>query len=404
MKPLTSNLQPQLSVPSPFGDSVLRICYCLSHYHPIASGAERQAHRQAVELTRRGHRVHVITRAVAGRPEREELDGVTVWRWIRPRELGPVFGVSFVATLWAALRRLRGEFDLVHCHQGLWEAVAAGLAAPRLGKPSVVQPAAGGQFGEFEQLRRTRGRTLLRRLILRNAHFVAISDEIDRELGELGVAGERRTRLASGVDTDEFSPGCSPVECQLPQRPRVLFLGRLHAQKNLTTLLAAWPQVRRVVPASLLLAGEGPERNRLHAQAQELGVADSVHFVGAVSNPVEYLRTADAFVLPSLAEGMSNSLLEAMAVGLPVAVSRIGGNTDVVADGQTGLLVEPHDAAAWAAAIVRLLAAPEFGRQLGAAARELVSARYSIQAVVDQYIRLYQRLLAGAAGASPHPG
>jgi glycosyltransferase involved in cell wall biosynthesis len=373
---------------------MLRICYCLSHYHPIASGAERQAHRQAQELIRRGHAVQVITRAVAGSPEIEELDGVTIQRLIRPVELGLGFGLTFVATLSTALTRLRDSFDVVHCHQGLWEAAATGIARPFSKKPSVVQPAAGGEFGEIHQWSRTRGRGLLRRAILRNSHFVAISAQIERELVDFGVAVDRLTRLASGVDTNLFSPGESPLETLLPPRPRVLFLGRLHAQKNLSTLLAAWAAARHRAAASLLIAGDGPLLTELKAQSLSAGTADSIHFVGAVNNPLDYLRAADIFVLPSFAEGMSNSLLEAMSVGLPSIASRIGGNTDLVTDCTTGLLVEPLDVYGWCRAISELLENSGKAKQLGSAARDVVTGRYSIRAIVDQYVSLYERLIA----------
>ncbi len=373
---------------------MLRICYCLSHYHPVASGAERQAHRQAVELVRRGHSVRVITRATPGCDAQERLDGVVIHRAIRPRELGPLFGVSFVTTLGAALWRLRGEFDLVHCHQALWEAVSAGaLVGPVLAKPTVVQPAAGGPYGEAQELARTRGRGLLRGLILRNRHFVAISQEIEREWLDLGVPPERLTRIGSGVDTDSFRPGASPLREPLPPAPRVLFLGRLHAQKNLDTLLEAWPAVRRQVPASLLIAGDGPAADRLRARARSLDTDRSIHFLGAVSDPLAYLRAADVFVLPSRAEGMSNALLEAMAVALPVVVSRIGGNIDLVKQAETGLLVDPGDVVGWSAALVRVLGDPAARQRWGAAARQFVCARYAMAAVIDRYVALYEKLL-----------
>ncbi len=375
----------------------MRICYCISHFHPVASGAERQAHLQAVELARRGHQVQVITRAVDGCSEREKIGGVSILRVIRPREFGPLFGVTFVTTLRAALRRLAESFDLVHCHQGLWEAVAAGSVLHKIGRPSVVQPAAGGEFGELHILKRTRGRNILRRLILKNSHFVAISTQIEQELIDFGVDRSRLSRLASGVDTETFSPGVSAVEAHLPPRPRAIFLGRLHAQKNLRTLISAWPAVRKRVPASLILAGDGPDRKELSELAQRLNIADSVTFVGAVSNPVDYLRAADVFVLPSVAEGMSNSLLEAMSVGLPVVVSNIGGNADLITDGQNGRLVEQSNVAAWSEAISQSIESAAKSSEQGRAARELVMNQFSIRVIVDRYIDLYERLLGTEA-------
>jgi glycosyltransferase involved in cell wall biosynthesis len=372
---------------------VLRICFCLSHYYPIESGAERQAHLQAKELVRRGHRVRVITRAMPGLPEVGELDGVTIHRAIRPRELGPLFGMTFVATLSSAIKRLHDEMDVLHCHQGLWEAVAAGMTAPRWGLPSVVQPAAGGEYGEIRQWSRTRGRGILRRYMLRNSHFVAISRQIQDELTEFGVPPERITRLGSGVDTAAYSPGQSSTALRLPASPRVLFLGRMHPQKNLLRLLDAWAEVRRRVAANLMLAGDGPQRGELEAAARRLGVADSVHFLGPVQNPIEVLRAADVFVLPSVAEGMSNSLLEAMSAGVPIIASSIGGNTDLLRDGVNGLMADPLDPAAWTRAIVQLLEEPATAARLGAAARESVVAEFSIEAIVDRYVELYSRLM-----------
>ena len=223
-----------------------RICYVLSHFHPHASGAERQALAQGAELVRRGHAVRVVTRSIPGQPTDDVLEGVHVHRWIRTSDLGPLFGLSFVAGVVLALRRLRPEYDLIHTHQGLWEAIASGVARPFLsGAPTLIQPASSGYYGEAEELARTRGFPLLRRAILRNTAFAAISVDIERQWLALGVSPTRMIRMASGVDADHFRAGpVDPeVEASLPPGPRVVFTGRLHPQKNLDLLLDAWPAV-----------------------------------------------------------------------------------------------------------------------------------------------------------------
>jgi len=372
----------------------VKVVFCISWFWPRESGAERQARRQAVELARRGHRVSVLTRALPDRPCREEHQGIEIVRAVCPRELGPLFGVTFLVHMRRALLQLATDADIVHCHQSLWEAAASGWARPRLRCPTLVQPAASGPYGEYRQWQRTRGRRLLRRWILRNDCFVAISNEIREELIEFGVCPERVRLIGSGIDTDEFSPGESPLEQKLPPRPRVIFTGRLHPQKNLDVLLHAWRQVVRRVPASLILVGAGPEEARLRALSDKLGVAASVLFAGAQTDVVPYLRAADVFVLPSVAEGMSNALLEAMAAGLAVAVSRIGGNTDLVSEGQTGLLFDPTDTDELAQKLLCLLRNAEVRRRLGRAARRFVVERYSLRSVVDAYERLYRELIA----------
>lgn len=372
----------------------IRVCYLISQFHPIASGAERQALAQGRELVRRGHPVHVVTRHFPGLSADEVVEGVRVHRWVRTSNLGPLFGLTFVAGVIRALRRLRPHYDIVHTHQALWESIATGLGRDLLrGAPVLVQPASSGYYGEAEEMARTKGFPLLRRLALRNPHFAAISADIERQWRALGVPAERIVRMASGVDAEHFHPGPSLVEAIPPPRPRVVFTGRLHPQKNLDLLLDAWPEVTRRTGANLVLVGDGPDRARLQERARALGVGDRVHFAGAVPDPAEHLRAADVFALPSVAEGMSNSLLEAMATALPCLASDIGGNTDLLDHGRTGLLVPFGDPNAWSVALIRVLEDSALARRLGDAAREHIDASFALPVVVDRYLELYRHLL-----------
>jgi glycosyltransferase involved in cell wall biosynthesis len=367
----------------------------VSYFHPFASGAEGQALAQGLELSRRGHVVHVVTRDVPGYPVvDEDYCGVFIHRWVKTRAIGPLFGLSFVAGVMSALHRLRGEIDLIHTHQGLWEAVATGLARRRLrGVPTLVQPASSGYYGEADELRRTRGAALLRRIIMANTAFAAISADIERQWCELGVSAGRLVRTVSGVDAERFSPGPSAVDAELLPRPRVVFTGRLHPQKNIPLLLEAWKEVARRSPANLILVGPGDDRRKLEELAGSIGIGDRVQFTGGVADASDYLRAADLFVLPSVAEGMSNSLLEAMATGLPCVASRIAGNTDLIDNGRNGRLIDTPDAAAWSAALLELLEDREAARRLGAAARLRIDEEFALPVVVDRYVDLYRRMI-----------
>jgi L-malate glycosyltransferase len=376
----------------------VRVCYVVSFFHPFASGAERQALAQGAELARRGHSVHVVTRSVPGYPiDDEEYQGIFIHRWIKTATKGPLFGLSFVSGVIRALRRLGPELDIIHTHQALWEAVATGLARPLLhGKPTLVQPASSGYYGEAAELGRTRASMILRRAILANTGFAAISAEIEREWRALGLGEGRIARMASGVDAEGFRSGASSVEAELLPRPRAIFTGRLHPQKNIPLLLEAWTEVARRGPANLILVGPGNDRQRLSELARSLGISDRVQFVGSVDDPAEYLRAADVFVLPSVAEGMSNSLLEAMATALPCVVSGIGGNTDLIVDGQTGRLVTEPTAEAWSKTLLELVENPSDARRLGRAARRRIDREFALGVVVDRYLELYRRLITGA--------
>ncbi|WP_435018901.1 glycosyltransferase family 4 protein [Tundrisphaera sp. TA3] len=380
------------------GSAPLRICYVLSHFHPHASGAERQALAQGRELARRGHSVRVVTRSIEGQPDDDAIDGVRIHRWVRTSSLGPLFGISFVAGVVRALRRLRPHYDLIHTHQGLWESIATGAGRPLLGgAPVLIQPASSGYFGEAEEMARTKGFPWLRRLAVGHTAYAAISADIERQWLALGVPPDRMIRTASGVDSQHFRPGrASPeVESRLPVGPRVVFTGRLHPQKNLDLLLDIWPEVVARTGAALILVGDGPERDRLVERSRSPEMAGRVHFAGPSADPAEILRASDVFVLPSVAEGMSNSLLEAMATGLPCLASAIGGNTDLLAEGRSGLLIPPDDRDAWASNLVEVLGDPALRGRLGTAARARIDAEFALTAVVDRYEAIYRRMLSG---------
>ena len=160
-------------------------------------------------------------------------------------------------------------------------------------------------------------------------------------------------------------------------------------------LLEAAALVRQAIPsATLVVVGDGPLRPALEARAQELGLNGSVRFLGAVPQAARLIPHFDVFVLSSVWEGMSNSLLEAMAAGRPVVATRVGGNPEVVVDGETGLLVPPRDARALADATVRLLRDRELARRFGDAGRRRVESQFTLERMVHRMEDLYDDLLA----------
>ena len=172
--------------------------------------------------------------------------------------------------------------------------------------------------------------------------------------------------------------------------------------KGVDVLLRGWaaldPLHRR--RGRLLLVGDGPERSNLEALAGTLGIGESIRFTGEQGEVLPYYHAADLFALPSRTEGLSNALLEAMACGLPVVVSRTGGARDLVQDGHNGLFVEPEDAAGCCAQMAALLASPELWARYAQAARASVIAHASLSATIERTVGLY-RGLAAAREATP---
>jgi len=180
-------------------------------------------------------------------------------------------------------------------------------------------------------------------------------------------------------------------------------VGRLEEQKGHTHLLAALPAVRREIPdLVVLLVGEGRRQEDLRRQVQDLGLQDTVRFLGTRRDLPEIFRALDLFVHPSLWEGLPLALLKAMGAGLPVVATRVSGSREVIVDGVNGYLAPPGDPGALARAILDLHRQPEARRRLGEAARRRVAADYSLEAMLTRleelYLDLWRRRHPGSPG------
>ena len=244
--------------------------------------------------------------------------------------------------------------------------------------------------------------------------YVAMSHDIARWLEHsVGVPARRIRQLYSGVDSGRFNPeGTRPAD--LPWRgagqggdsaPVVLgTVGRLDPIKNQGGLLRAFRAILDRHPEwrprlRLIIAGDGPLRGELARLARELDVENSVWLPGARGDVPQLMRAMDVFVLPSINEGISNTILEAMASGLPVVAGRAGGNPELVVEGVTGALCDPNDLVGLQAALESYVAEPALRESHGRAARERVVAQFSLEAMVARYCALYDELLGRRAAA-----
>jgi glycosyltransferase involved in cell wall biosynthesis len=372
-------------------------------FAPWVGGTERQAHTLARALAKRGVKVEIVTGWWFRRTRRREtLDGIpvfrnqTLWEFGGVKGLRKLGGYLYIGSLLWYLWRRRNRYDVIHVHGLNYHTFAAVLAARWLNKKTITKLANSGKASDIEKMRQDRQLVFARFMLptaLRCDRFVALNETIVQELVEAGVPRSRIVRLSNGVDLDGIDPRRQPT---LHRPPRVVFVGRLHRQKGLDTLLRALRVLmddRQGDGVRLVLVGDGPEREALEQLSLGLGVDEIVDFVGIVDDVAPYLKDADIFVLPSHAEGLSNALLEAMAFGIPVIVSNVPGNTDAVEDNRTGLIFEVGDAPALAAGIARLLDDSDLRERLGRAARESVEESYSLAAVAGRYIELYDELL-----------
>ena len=287
----------------------------------------------------------------------------------------------------------RTRTDVVHTRNA--EAFFYGVLAAKLaGVRRVVHSEHGRVLPD------TRRRMAAQRLLLRftDAAF-AVSEQLRRDLvSHLGVCEGRFEVIYNGVDVarvaraDRASArralGAAADELVVGS------VGRLVPVKNYGLLVRAFARVAGATarPMRLVLIGDGPERASLAAAAEAHGVAARTALLGHREDVAELLVGLDAFVLPSVSEGMSNTLLEAMAAGVPVVASDVGGNREIVADGRSGLLFASGDEAQLAAHLRGLLEDPGRRAQLGSAGHDRVVREFSMNAMIRNYEALYERV------------
>jgi sugar transferase (PEP-CTERM/EpsH1 system associated) len=236
--------------------------------------------------------------------------------------------------------------------------------------------------------------------------YVALSRHLEDYLRDrVGIPAGRVDQIYNGVDTERFAPDAGP-RAAIPQFPFaapglwvVGTVGRMERVKDQVTLARAFARAVGSSTAAaqrlrLVMVGAGPLADEVDRTLRESGVRALAWLPGERSDIPAILRALDCFALPSLAEGISNTILEAMACALPVVATRVGGNPELVEEGSTGRLVRAADPEGMAGALLDYFENPDAARRHGTAGRDLVEQRFSLNCMVGDYVRLYSRLLA----------
>lgn len=368
-----------------------RIIMLISNFYPVLAGAEQQALNLSKGLMANDIPVCVLTRAMTGEKCFEIVEGIPVYRNIRVLDRGKLFGISYILTSLYHLFKLRQHYHIIHCHiaDGLGH-VAALVMAFFFNKKVIVKIALSGPESDFKRMKASRLSRICLKLLHHVDRIVTICSWSYQEAEAEGFPKTKITFIPNGVDIKRYCP----TEGKTTSPNRIAFIGRLSPQKGVDSLLQAFASVARKLPDLLLdIIGDGPQKASLIKMAEDLKVKDKVIFHGTVQQPEPLLTASRIFVLPSRSEGLSNALLEAMACGLPVVATNVGGNIDLIRTGQNGLLVEKDSPDHLAGAIEKLLIDPALADRLGQAARNTIVADYGMEPVTLKYIALYHELL-----------
>lgn len=349
--------------------------------------------QQILELVKRLDRNRYVPMVACFRPGRVSAEiesaGVPVFTLRKRAKLD----LRLIASLVALMRRERIDIAQTYLFTAnTWARLAAIIARV----PVIVTSERNVDMWE-ERFKPTIGRWLDRFTYRTTGNSRAVKDYLVKK----GLTPDKVDVIYNGVDPERFegepvTPGVTRSELGIPPHHSVVgLLARLEPQKDpLTFLRAAAILVKKLPTVSCLVIGGGSLQAELEREAQALGLGDRVTFTGPRRDVARLLAACDVSVISSVKEGMSNTIMESMAAGKPMVATRVGGNAELIAEGETGFLVPPRDPAALAGAVERILEDPTLAKAMGHQARVRIAQRFSVEAMVKSTERLYGEALA----------
>lgn len=377
--------------------SSVRLLLINNEFPPIGGGGSTVTKYAIRYLVRAGHKVTLITSRYRGLPAREIVDGGTVIRIPTVRRYKDfcatwelvIFGCS--ALLYALWYTGRHRVDFIQAYFAVPAGWVAWIVRGIRGIPYAVY-FGGSDIPGANPSRYRRIYPLLTpllRAIWRRAAFRTVCSAELARLGRAADAGAEFLVIPNGVETERFRP----IKRAANARLRVLFIGRLIPRKGFQRVVRALPRLRELAtrPFEVEVVGSGTARLELDELAARLSVSDLIRYVGTV--PYEKLQVtyqyADIFVLTSLSEGMPSVILEAMGCGLPVVASNVGGNNELVREGENGYLIEGDDLEKLARSLAVLISDGARRERMGQRSRAL-ALQYDWREIMGQYDRLYR--------------
>lgn len=368
-------------------------------FPPIGGGGGKAAFKISSELVGMGVDVCVLTSKFNCAQRIETIDGIKVFRVPVRRKRVDFASKSemftFISAAFPTLVNLlkREKIDAIHVFFGLPSGVLSYFAKKFFHIPYIIRMG-GSDVPGFNPYRFNFSLRALKPFLLKvwqnAAILVAVSDGL-RRLALKSDPNANIMVIPNGIDIEEFRP----LSTGKNEDNHILFVGRLDSyRKGVHFLLQALKKLNEEkLPCKLTIIGDGPYRPRLEGLARDLNLRNT-EFLGRIPNarlPV-YYNQADMFVLPSCAEGMSNVVLEAMACGLPVIATSVGGNPELVENEETGLLVPPENVEALCDSFKKLLSDKKLRERMGSLGRKKVEEYFTWDRIAGEYLKLYESI------------
>jgi N-acetyl-alpha-D-glucosaminyl L-malate synthase BshA len=369
--------------------------------YPTYGGSGAVATELGLALAERGHEVHFVSYALpfrlGGFRERVFFHQVEMEDY--PLFEHPPYSLALAVALHDAARKHR--LDLVHMHYAIPHAASAYLARQMLAqeRPLRIVTTLHGTDITLVGLHPS-FHAITRFSILESDGLTAVSSYLrDETVRDFSVPASRIEVIPNFIDTEVWRPDRQPCHRSklAPGGEKiVMHVSNFRSVKRVTDVVEIFARVQGEIPARLVMVGDGPDRMRAQARAQELGINEHVLFLGKHQSVEELLACADLFLLPSEGESFGLAALEAMACGAPVVASNAGGLPEVVDHGESGFLHPVGDVDAMAESAIRVLRDDQLHASLVSAGLDVARGRFSAEAVVPRYEALYQRVASGA--------
>jgi len=388
-----------------YGATMPRVCLVTHYFPPHKGGIEQVSFEQSKRLTEMGYQIDVLTSKYEGR-DRNPVKGIKIYHY-PSLNVAKRFGVPYPIISFEAYKMFTkhiGECDLVHAHGHVYMASClAGIVAKKLKKPFIVtQHNTFIDYRSFLNVVEELNDQSIGKSVLKNADKITtVSKETMKYVLRLGADKTKTQVIYNGVDIDTFRPvnkNESRTRLGLPKnRKIVLSVRRLVYKNGLGTLIESVPLVAKKHPDVLfVVAGKGPSRKLIEDRIKELGISQNTTLAGFVPDellPV-YYDAADYFLLPSASgEGLPLVLLEAMACGLPVIATAVGGTPEILKHNKNGILVPPINPKAMAEATSKLLSNEKLATTLGKEARRNVEDNYTWEENVRRLQAIYKEFV-----------
>ena len=374
----------------------MKVLFVIRYFHPFVGGTEKQALSLASHLTANGVDVTILTsRFRYGWQRTEHIRNVRVIRLPSPRIKG-IGAMVFLTCLACYLIRYKNYYSIIHTFQIGYTSFVSIVLAKVLRMPSLIEVASSGSGGDIQRAKRTAWGKLCLLMAKRATRIIAVCDSVKKELVEEHVHPAAIESIANGVDLELNKPSMDKSalrrRMKLPDKDTIIFTGRLSPEKGTDLLVRCFAELARTQSCQLVIIADGPEQKNVVRLIAEYDLHDSVLLISSVEEVAPYLKASDLFVLPSRFEGLSNALLEAMACGVPVISTRVGGSRDIIEDGVNGLLVEVDATDQLRDAMERVLCDRQLAAALGANARASVEAKHDMRRIANAYGALYRDL------------